>query len=221
MMQSKRKSWIADVNFWNDAFKDNPTHVMVRNPLLKRIISSLSPGTALDLGCGTGENATALIRRGWQVTGVDWAAHAIELAAARVPDCTFFCDDIKSWQNEKRFDLVVASFSIPEKKKDAHSMLKNAISLIQPGGHLLICEWDKSMENIWNHGVAKKHRLKNLLLSIQEVQEFIKDLKIVRQEIHGILSEKVFPDPHDRRRAHQRYMNMMIVLAQNLSVKSK
>ena len=82
MMRSKRKSEVADMNFWNDAFKDNPAHVMVRNPLLERIISSLSPGMALDLGCGTGENATALIRQGWQVTGVDWAAHAIELAAA-------------------------------------------------------------------------------------------------------------------------------------------
>ena len=109
--------------------------------------------------------------------------------------------------------LVMASFSIPEKKQDARSMLKNAISLIQPRGHLLICEWDKSMENIWNRGVAKKRQHKNLLLSIQEIQEFIKELKIARQEIHKIPSEKVFPDPRDLRRIHQRYMNMMVVLA--------
>jgi SAM-dependent methyltransferase len=44
-------------------------------------INQTPPGRALDLGCGTGTNAIALTRHGWQVTGVDFSPKAI--AAAR------------------------------------------------------------------------------------------------------------------------------------------
>src|SRR5215469_18354398 len=41
----------------------------------------LSPGRALDLGCGTGTDSVYLAQHGWDVTGVDMAPEA--LAAAR------------------------------------------------------------------------------------------------------------------------------------------
>jgi SAM-dependent methyltransferase len=42
--------------------------------------NGLSPGRALDLGCGTGTNSLYLARHGWQVVGVDFAARAIRIA---------------------------------------------------------------------------------------------------------------------------------------------
>jgi SAM-dependent methyltransferase len=41
------------------------------------------PGRALDLGCGTGTNAVYLSQRGWDVTGVDLVAGAVERARSR------------------------------------------------------------------------------------------------------------------------------------------
>jgi SAM-dependent methyltransferase len=41
------------------------------------------PGRALDLGCGSGTNVVYLSQRGWDVTGVDLVAGAIELARGR------------------------------------------------------------------------------------------------------------------------------------------
>jgi SAM-dependent methyltransferase len=43
----------------------------------------LTPGRALDLGCGTGTNAVYLSRQGWQVTGVDMIGHALRVAGRR------------------------------------------------------------------------------------------------------------------------------------------
>ena len=43
----------------------------------------LPAGTALDIGCGTGDNSIYLAKHGWQVTGVDYVAKAVDKARAK------------------------------------------------------------------------------------------------------------------------------------------
>lgn len=43
----------------------------------------LKPGTALDIGCGTGDSSLYLATHGWDVTGVDFIAGAVEKARAK------------------------------------------------------------------------------------------------------------------------------------------
>ena len=45
--------------------------------------TALKPGTALDIGCGTGDNALYLAGLGWDVTGVDYVAAAVQKARAK------------------------------------------------------------------------------------------------------------------------------------------
>ena len=63
-------------------------HAGVPGPLTALVegTASLPPGRAVDLGCGTGEQARYLARHGWSVTAVDYTAEAI--AAARRSDPT-------------------------------------------------------------------------------------------------------------------------------------
>ncbi len=75
-----------DRDFWNDAYRENPDHAIAEDFFLSDEVEGLQPGTALDLGCGTGLNALMLAERGWSVVGFDWAEHAIELAAQAVRD---------------------------------------------------------------------------------------------------------------------------------------
>jgi SAM-dependent methyltransferase len=48
----------------------------------------LAPRTALDLGCGTGDNSIYLAQQGWQVTAVDFIPRALETARAKATDST-------------------------------------------------------------------------------------------------------------------------------------
>jgi len=51
---------------WLNHFLFEPSH-----KLLVRELGSVRPGRMLDVGCGTGELANRLARRGWQVVGLD------------------------------------------------------------------------------------------------------------------------------------------------------
>ena len=44
---------------------------------------ALTPGRALDVGCGTGDTSIYLAQHGWQVTGVDFVSKALEKARAK------------------------------------------------------------------------------------------------------------------------------------------
>ena len=48
----------------------------------------LTPGRALDVGCGTGLSSVYLAQHGWRVTGLDWIETALEQARARAGRAT-------------------------------------------------------------------------------------------------------------------------------------
>jgi SAM-dependent methyltransferase len=56
------------------------------SPILREPIEgtdALSPGSALDVGCGTGDASIYLAKHGWQVTGVDFTPKALDKARAK------------------------------------------------------------------------------------------------------------------------------------------
>jgi SAM-dependent methyltransferase len=72
-------------SFFDSAYRETPPwDVGVPQPAMLALLDEFPPaGPALDVGCGTGELALALARRGLSVLGVDLAAAAIEKARAK------------------------------------------------------------------------------------------------------------------------------------------
>ncbi len=97
---------------------------------------ALEPGTALDVGSGEGADSVWLAKLGWDVTGVDISAIAVqrasEFAEREGVHVDFRAEDISTTSGQ--FDLVSAFFpSVPSES----DMLAQILSLVAPGGTLL------------------------------------------------------------------------------------
>ncbi len=98
---------------------------------------------ALEIGCGLGDNAEALARRGFQVTAFDISQTAIDWAMKRFPrsSVSYAVQDLfqppDSWHHG--FDLVVESYTLqvlpPELRTPAISAIPRFVA---PGGILLV-----------------------------------------------------------------------------------
>ncbi len=61
-----------------------PWDTGITPPEIVDIVQELSPGKALDLGCGTGTSVRYLLQHGWQADGVDFVQKAVEMARAKL-----------------------------------------------------------------------------------------------------------------------------------------
>ncbi|WP_031076725.1 class I SAM-dependent methyltransferase [Streptomyces sp. NRRL WC-3742] len=112
--------------------------------------TDLAPRTALDLAAGEGRNAIWLATRGWDVTGLDYSAVALERAerlTAELPDevadrLTWRHGDARTFESpEAGYDLVlVAYLQLPA--GDRRTALRRAAEALAPGGTLLVVGHD-------------------------------------------------------------------------------
>ncbi len=69
-------------NLWY--FFHPPWDSGISPPELLGFIENHPVGRAIDLGCGTATNVITLAQHGWEVTGIDFAPRAIQLAKRKV-----------------------------------------------------------------------------------------------------------------------------------------
>lgn len=133
--------------FWEDHYRQreqiwsgNP------NPQLVSEAIGLTPGTALDVGCGEGADAIWLAERGWRVTAVDISAIAIQRGVARAAELgtavarriDWFQGDLSQWSpGAARYDLVSAQFlHLPKEPRE--TIFRRLAAAVAPRGTLLI-----------------------------------------------------------------------------------
>jgi SAM-dependent methyltransferase len=106
----------------------------------------------LDVGCGNGEVARDLARRGAQVLGVDLSAPMLDRArqlAAHLSGVTFLQADAEVHPFPGgAFDLVVSRFGAMF-FADREAALRNLLRATRPGGRLLLLAWQPLAVNPW------------------------------------------------------------------------
>lgn len=137
-----------DKDYWERHWDDAPDAASADrepgapNPHLTRETSGLTPGAALDAGCGTGAEAVWLAGHGWQVTGADISATALAEASARATKAslgdrvTWVEADLTTWQPGRLFDLVTTSYAHPTIPQT--QFYRRLSEWVAPGGTLLI-----------------------------------------------------------------------------------
>jgi len=131
--------------FWEDFYREGRGAWSGNaNGLLVEEIDGAPPGTALDLGCGQGDDAIWLASRGWNVTAVDISATALERAVGRAAAAGVA--DAISWERHDlavsfpagSFDLVTTCYLHSPVDMPRAEILRSAAAAVAPGGTLLI-----------------------------------------------------------------------------------
>lgn len=128
-----------------DGRAEVPWADLVPNPHLVDWLeqAAVSPGAALDIGCGYGDNAAELARRGFEVTAFDVSDAAVSKARKRFDHLpiAFATADLfalpAAWQ--RSFDLVVEIYTLQVLPPDARATAMGALAqLVVPGGSIVV-----------------------------------------------------------------------------------
>ena len=142
-----RRDWFEAVYALSEGDPANvPWGNMVANPLLVEWLAQnprLDGLTALDIGCGLGDNAAALAGQGAKVTAFDLVKNAAEWAQKRFPDSgiTFCAADLFDPPPEwfEAFDFVHETYTLQALPAEIFSQAQQALArFVKPGGTLLV-----------------------------------------------------------------------------------
>ncbi|OJF12695.1 class I SAM-dependent methyltransferase [Couchioplanes caeruleus] len=154
------------------------------NPQLVAEAARLTPGTALDVGCGEGGDVIWLARQGWTVTGADFSANGLA-RAARHAEQAGVADRTDWWQIDARafepggrsFDLVTSHFLHPPDGRMVE-VTRRLAGAVAPGGHLLVVGHAPS--EVFAHLSAAQH--KAMFLAEELLPGLPEDFKVLVAE---------------------------------------
>ena len=130
-------------DYFPKKYNSNPVHSEVLEAM-----ESLSPGKALDLGCGQGRNALFLAQHGFEVTAVDQNELALEILQSIVEqedlEMTVGLYDINSANLKQSYDLIVSTVVLMFLQADRiPAIIRNMQDQTIPGGYnLIVCAMD-------------------------------------------------------------------------------
>lgn len=125
-----------------------------RRALVRRLVSPLPAGRALDVGCGGGGNTAVLRDLGWSVTGLEYSPAAATLAASRGLPIVRGDARVLPFRDES-FDLV-QSTDMWEHIDDDRAVASETARVLRRGGRLLVAV-PCSMKLWSGHDVALGH----------------------------------------------------------------
>ncbi|MGH3134581.1 MAG: class I SAM-dependent methyltransferase [Gaiellaceae bacterium] len=116
------------------------------NRFLVAEVAELTPGRALDLACGEGQNAIWLAGLGWKVLGVDYSEVALARARARAArqgvEAEFLAADLLDFEPQPDVHDLVLVLYLHLPADDRRVVLDRASRAVAPAGTFLLLGHD-------------------------------------------------------------------------------
>jgi len=140
----------------------------------------LTPGRALDLGCGTGTTSVYMASKGWQVTGVDFVPRAIRASRAKATaarlSVAFLAGDVTRLHQlliEPGFDLLFDQgcfHALPDGARPAYA--REVSRMARPGATYLLYAFGRQPE-------VRRHTFFPKGITPDEVRALFTDFEMV------------------------------------------
>lgn len=173
-----------------------PWHHAEPNRFLDSIIAARAqPGTALDMGCGSGVDSIHLARAGWQVTALDFMQEALHMTRATADEASVELElvhtDVLEWEADRQFDLLLDSGLLHNLSRDnIPTYRQRTLQWLSADGDYVLAHWESRADTDRLRGGARRvtrQQIRDLFSPELEEQQF------ERLEATG-LPETVGPD---------------------------
>jgi 2-polyprenyl-3-methyl-5-hydroxy-6-metoxy-1,4-benzoquinol methylase len=135
------RSWDSNAAAWTEAVRGNriPSRVAGTNEAVRFALGNELPCRVLDVGCGEGWLCHELVRRGFDVVGMDASLELVERAREGLGiflhlSYEELCSD--PLLIDGTFDRIVCNYALFE--EDLHSLFRTLRSKLSPEGLLII-----------------------------------------------------------------------------------
>jgi SAM-dependent methyltransferase len=165
----------VDAAEWDERYRSHE-HLwsVTPNLFVADRLGGVPPGRGLDLAAGEGRNAIWLASLGWEMTAVDFSEVAINKGKAQSDDVEFLIADVRTWETEQSFDLVLIAY-LHLDSGDYEAIVRRARDWLAPGGELFLIGHDVS--NITDGWGGPQYP--ELLWDVSEVLGWLDGLVIV------------------------------------------
>lgn len=139
-----------------------PWHHAEPNRFLDQIVEARSePGTALDMGCGSGVDSVHLARAGWRVTALDFMQEALDMTRAAAADAGVELElvqtDLVEWETDRQFNLILDSGLLHNLSRDnIPAYRKRIMEWLAADGDFILAHWESRADTDRLRGGARR-----------------------------------------------------------------
>ncbi len=147
----KNKSFKKDYSFFYDIFYKKKNYHLETN-FIRSIIKDFSGDNVkiLDVGCGTGGHTLELLKKGYDVTGIDISSDMLEIAKKKLISLNLFSNNLfqLNAMNIKKlktkFDVVIMMFNVIGYLKNPEKIFDNLQPCLNPNAIIIFDYWSKA-----------------------------------------------------------------------------
>lgn len=170
-VSSMASSWISYNELaWTENFLADPASYEAEAEVLVDLIKRNSPQmprSLLHLGCGAGGH-DSILKRDFDVTGVDISRGMLDIARQRNPEITYVEADMRTVRLARQFDAVAIPDSIDYMASitDLRRAIETSVAHLKPGGVLIVV--GKILEEFRNNNFAYSAENADLHVTVLE-----------------------------------------------------